>query len=397
MPVYSHSQLSTYEGCPLRYKLCYRDRIKREVEGVEAFLGNVVHQTLQNCYEDVRHGKLDSLTDLLACYDSTWGKGWHEGIVITRKNMAQEHYRALGRKMVEAYYRRYAPFSEDITISTEMQLSFALDAGNKYRLRGYIDRLSRSPDDVFTIHDYKTSAHLPAQEEADNDRQLGLYHIGVQKRWPKVKDIRLIWHYLAFDQELVSARSTEALASLADSTSRLIDEIEAAREFPPRESGLCEWCEYPDLCPVRKHLHTIASLPESEACHDSGVTLVDRYAGLKGEIAGLEAELEEVTSALLEYTDREHITRVMGTQHRVNVRTTQKLKFPGKNDAKRRCLDEILVKAGRWMEVSQLDTTSLSRRIEAGDWNKALVDEVMKYGRLEKTRFLYLSQLKEYD
>jgi len=24
-----------YEECPLKYKLCYRDRIKREIEGVE--------------------------------------------------------------------------------------------------------------------------------------------------------------------------------------------------------------------------------------------------------------------------------------------------------------------------------------------------------------------------
>ncbi len=395
MPVYSHSQLSTYEGCPLRYKLCYRDRIKREVEGVEAFLGNTVHKTLQKCYEDVRHGKLDSLADLVACYDSIWAKGWHDNIVIARKDMAQEHYRALGRKMVETYYGRHAPFSEDTTISTEMQLSFALDAGNRYRLAGYIDRLSRSPDGIFTIHDYKTSAHLPAQEEADNDRQLGLYHIGVQRRWPKIKDIRLTWHYLAFDQELVSTRSEESLAPLVESTSRLIDEIEAAKAFPPRESGLCEWCEYPDLCPIRKHLHAISSLPESKARHDSGVTLVDKYAALKGEIAGLEAELEDVASDLLAYADREHITRIMGTHHKINMRTAQKLKFPGKNEVARHHLDEVLVKAGRWMEVSQLDTTALSHRIEAGEWDRALVDEVMKYGSLEKTRVLYLSQLKD--
>ncbi|MBN2186845.1 MAG: PD-(D/E)XK nuclease family protein [Dehalococcoidia bacterium] len=37
MPIYSHSQLSMYEGCPLKYKLRYRDRIKRDIEGVEGF------------------------------------------------------------------------------------------------------------------------------------------------------------------------------------------------------------------------------------------------------------------------------------------------------------------------------------------------------------------------
>ena len=28
MPIYSHSQLSTYEQCPLKYKLCYEDKIE---------------------------------------------------------------------------------------------------------------------------------------------------------------------------------------------------------------------------------------------------------------------------------------------------------------------------------------------------------------------------------
>ena len=31
MPIYSHSQLSMYEECSLEYKLCYRDKIKRDI------------------------------------------------------------------------------------------------------------------------------------------------------------------------------------------------------------------------------------------------------------------------------------------------------------------------------------------------------------------------------
>ena len=105
----------------------------------------------------------------------------------------------------------------------------------------YIDRLSRT-DDIYQIHDYKTSAYLPSQEDANNDRQLGLYHVGIQKRWPDIRNIRLIWHYLAFDKELVSSRSEEAISRLIEETTKVIDEIESAADFQPRESGLCEWC-----------------------------------------------------------------------------------------------------------------------------------------------------------
>jgi RecB family exonuclease len=158
MPIYSHSQLSIYEECPLKYKLCYRDKIKRDTEGVEAFLGTMAHETLKKCYDDVRLTKRHSLDELLSYYNNIWRQNWHDLIVITRKDVTQEHYKVLGEKMIETYYQRYAPFDADTTIQAEMRLNFALDEADKYKLTGYIDRLSFTRDSVYCIHDYKTSA-----------------------------------------------------------------------------------------------------------------------------------------------------------------------------------------------------------------------------------------------
>jgi len=94
---------------------------------------------------------------------------------------------------------------------------------------------------------------LPTQKDADKDRQLALYQIGIQKKWTDIDGVQLIWHYLAFDKDIVSSRTDEAICRLTDATTAVIDEIEAAHDFPPRESALCNWCEYPDLCPQRKH------------------------------------------------------------------------------------------------------------------------------------------------
>ena len=69
MPVYSQSQLSMYEECPLKYKLCYRGGIKRDTEGVEGFLAHRVHDTLKKCYGNLRFTKLNSLSDSLAYYN----------------------------------------------------------------------------------------------------------------------------------------------------------------------------------------------------------------------------------------------------------------------------------------------------------------------------------------
>ncbi|GAI01466.1 unnamed protein product, partial [marine sediment metagenome] len=50
---------------------------------------------------------------------------------------------------------------------------------------------------------------------------------------------------------------------------------------------------------------------------------------------------------------------------------------------------------GKWEEVSQLDTASLARIVENSLWSKDLIDEVMKYGRIEETNSISVSKLKD--
>ena len=395
MPIYSHSQLSIYEGCPLKYKLCYRDKIKRDIEGVEAFLGTVVHETLKKCYDDVRLTKRHSLDELASYYNNIWHQNWHDGIIITRKDVTQEHYKALGGKMLETYYQHYAPFDQDITIGTEMRVRFSLDDSGRYQLQGIIDRLARTRDGVHHVHDYKTSAYLPSQEDVDNDRQLAFYQIGVQKRWPYVKEVELVWHYLAFDLQLVSQRSQEKIAELVEKTTRLIDGIESDEEFLPTESDYCKWCEYPDLCPNRKHFHTVEALPINEYLSEPGVVLVNRYAELKEQAGEIDEEMTKVKEALIDYAQRQGVTVIKGINHKVRVKFDDKLRFPGKSEPDRENLEDTIIQAGKWPEVSQLDTIALTRIVEESLWDKELIDQVMKYGRIEETSAVYFSKLRE--
>ena len=72
MPMYSNSRLGTYENCPQQYKLNYLDKIKlpEEQEGIEAFLGSRVHETLQKLYQDLKYTKVNSLGELVGDYKS---------------------------------------------------------------------------------------------------------------------------------------------------------------------------------------------------------------------------------------------------------------------------------------------------------------------------------------
>ena len=395
MPLYSHTRLSMFQECPLKYKLRYLDRIKRDVTGIEAFLGTMVHEVLKKCYDDIRRTRLNTPEGLLAYYEKTWQQNWHDDILIARPEMTAEHYQNLGRQLIKTFYDRYTPFSSDMTIATEMRLNFPLDDNGRYRLTGFIDRLARTEDDICEIHDYKTSAYLPSQEDADSDQQLALYQIGIQKKWPDIESVRLVWHYLAFDQELVSSRSDAAISRLINDTTRMIDEIESTVDFLPRESGLCGWCEDPDLCPIMKHSHKVETLPANEYLSEPGVSLVNKYAELKDKAADIDREIEKVKEAIIDYSRREQVEVIKGSDRKARVRFDKRLKFPGKNEAERRELDGKIIEAGKWLDVSQLDTTSLIQAIENSLWNKELIDQVMQYGRIEETSSVYFSNLKD--
>lgn len=394
MPIYSDSQLNTYKQCPLKYRLRYLERIKRKKEGIEAFMGSMVHETLKKCYDDIRFIKRNSLADLLDFYNKSWQQNWNDSIIIVKPELTQENYRTLGEKLIESYYKHYFPFDTDITIETEMRVGFSLDKDNKYRMQGYIDRLSRTPDGTYEIHDYKTSANLPGQEDVDNDRQLGLYQIGVQKKWPDVETIRLIWHYLAFNRELISYRTPEAIYSLIGTTKSLIDAIESVQDFPPHESRLCEWCEYPDLCPRRRHLFTLETLPANKYLNEPGVMLANRYAYLKDEETQIESEINKVREAILDFAQKEKIEVMNGSNCRLTITSDEKLKFPAKKDGQRRELDEIIKKEGKWEEASELDTTVLKHIIESDLWSKDLIEKVVKYGKIEKSSSIRILKLK---
>jgi len=382
-----------YEGCPLKYKLRYRDKIKRDSESIEGFRGTMVHETLKKCYDNLKFTRVNTLSNLLTHYNKIWREKWHDSISIMREELTQEDYRVLGEKMIEVYYERYSPFDSDITIGTEMNINFSLDDENKYRITGFIDRLSRTQEDVHEIHDYKTSAYLPSQEDADTDRQLGLYHLGVQRKWPHTKNIRLIWHYLAFDTELISYRSPNTISNLVAATKRLIDEIESAQDFSPKESWLCEWCEYPDLCPLRKHFFKVETLAVNECLNEPGVMLVNKYVALRNESKEIDTDISKVKEAMLDYATKEEVEVIKGSDYKARIRFDERLKFPGKNDAKRQQLEDVIREAAKWTDVSQLDTTSLAHIVENSLWSKDLIDKIMKYGKIEASSSIHISKL----
>jgi putative RecB family exonuclease len=395
MPEYSHSQLDKYRQCPLQYKFIYVDRIDRREETIEAFLGQRFHDAMEWLYGE-RAFRCAPLEELLEYYEKDWAKRWHDEIKIVKEGRTVDDYRLMGRRFIEDYYRRHHPFEEGRVLGLERYIRFPLDDAGRYRFKGIIDRLMLAPDGVYEIHDYKTGSKLPEQRELDADRQLALYQVGVQTLWPEARDrgVRLVWHEVAFDVEMRSTRTAEALEKLKAETAALIDTIEAAvaaGDLPFHESALCDWCAYWDLCPAKKHLFKVGALSEGAWKDEPGVVIVDAYAErwrkkreIEAEKDAIETEMDGLREAAIAFAEKEGVQVIAGTDARMRVTSRDAVVSPKKGTEERQALEAELRRLGVWDEVAALDTYALEDAVLAGKWGPQAVKALEAYISLEK-------------
>jgi putative RecB family exonuclease len=367
LPIYSPSRISTYESCPRQYKYRYIDRIPREEESIEAFLGSRVHEALNKLYRDLQLGNLPRLQDLLAYYEWDWGRRWHGHVKIVKQGLSIEHYKGLGRRCLVNYYQAQEPFEGGQTLGLEHRVTSALDPDGRYRIQGYVDRLVRVRTGQYEIHDYKTSGRLPSQSEIDADRQLALYQLGVARVWPDADEIELVWHYLAFGRELRSRRTPEALQRMKTATITLIDRIEADTEFRPIKSLLCQWCPYLSMCPIWNDRTAAAPAPSVKPCaekisievpapdDDPPIDLRSFYREtlLEAIRAAAEVELAEIR---------------VGEDGRLWVHVGERAEHDTPHE-----------NADGWMPLSGSSVSLLLRQVERGRWSADFVGKLERY------------------
>ena len=399
MTIYSHSKISCFEQCKLKYKLRYIDRLEPKTEkNIEAFLGIRVHDTLEKLYRDIQNQKENSLEALLGFLNNEWKKCWNDSIQIIKKEYKQENYLKKAEKMITDYYNKYNPFNQDKTIGLEERVLIHLDETGNYILQGYIDRLVETRDGFYEIHDYKTSARLSRKKELDRDRQLALYSIGIKNDFPDYQDIELVWHFLAFGKELRSKRNESELNQLKNDTIKLIDQIENTERFPSNPTGLCNWCEYQPICNEWGHLYKLENKPANIYLNDPGVKLVNNYAEIqkrkKKIIDEIDNQLAQIKEAIIIFAQNEKFDVVYGSNHKIKVRIIERTSYPLKNDDKRIELNNVIKDAGKWDEISELDVHALNRKISEGNLSQDLVRKIEKFQTFKQVKSIYLSKFK---
>ena len=391
---YSHSRLSSYETCPYQYKLKYVDRVAAPLETtIEAFVGTIVHDALEWLYRLAQNGRVVTRDEIAGQYQTLWDAAWTDAIRLIKPDLTVMHYRSSGQSWLEQYWDHYHPFTQGITIDLESSVTIELSGGAT--MIGYIDRLEKVAPGHFVIHDYKTNKRLPTPQQSDTDRQLTLYMLGVQQRYPDLERIDLVWHFVRFDEEVRSHRTSGQLQTMATETGRLIETIEtavASGDLPTKISALCDYCAYRPRCPEFAHLYQLNDdrprLDEPTLTAAAASALVDELVTVKDETQqvtrALEARRTAIETQLTAYAVEAGHTSVFGTDYSAAVSTESSVAMPKTGSDVRRDLEAMLKTHGLWEQVDQLSASRL----------KALVDSdaVTEERREAVNRYLHRSE-----
>tara|TARA_B100000029_G_C17499191_1_gene932062 strand:- start:28 stop:1245 length:1218 start_codon:yes stop_codon:yes gene_type:complete len=405
MPLYSHSRLGTYENCPFQYKLRYVDKVKPVLGNtIESFMGSMVHDSLEWLYKLAQDSNIVSKGALIKKYDDLWVENWKDDIRVVKKELTADNFKETGKTCLEMYYDRYHPFDQAITIGLEERMIIELPEDKK--MQGYIDRLDKVGDGHFSVHDYKTSSRVPPQAKADQDRQLGLYALAVHQKYPDIKKIDLVWHYVRFDEEVRSSRTQQQLDSMVENTVNLIKDVENAtdlKNFPTKTSILCNWCEFKAQCPEYSHQYAskndVPILDTTTMTAAQAAETVDKLVELKEKkkilSADMDAMIETLKSKLITYSKESGHSSIFGKDYKASFKESEAFKAPGQKDLRRYALESALEEMGLLDSFQQksISWSLLKSKLKSDDLNPEQKAKILENMDVEKATTFTLKKL----
>ncbi len=256
IPTYeSHSSLSTYRECPLRYAFRYVEHVPGEERPDQYAFGSGIHHAFEVFVrERIRADRTGGRTpgaDLLwaALDESLAGSGLSPDAVEEARLRARP---ALELFLANEEARAVEPVAVEIGFGITVRPP-GLDDG--IRFVGYIDRVDRSANGDIEILDYKTG-RLRDQADVDADRQLTAYAFAAARgalRDPATGDplpaaSRLGLYFADVGVTIWTSRDTAALGAFEADLVRTVERIRR-RDFPARPAEWrCRWCEYGNAC-----------------------------------------------------------------------------------------------------------------------------------------------------
>ncbi len=346
----SYSALETFKQCPLKFKFQYIEKISTP-KSKAALFGTLIHKTLKVLHEPGLI--IPTQEELLQFFSNNW-----DSTIYTDEREASMAF-AQGVKILKDYYAKNYPADFNV-LALETPFEAPIKHGDEIHLiTGKIDRIDKTPDELFEVIDYKTTKKMPSQEAVNKDLQLSVYHLGVANRWPSIiqenRPIKVSLYYLKHGEKLSSLRDISNLEATKENIIGDIEKIEQSQKtekFEPKPGPLCDWCDFQRQCPFFKHKF----IEEKIFFNDQDVkALFKEYVTLDDEISAKEKRIREIKDNLVKFMDQEGLERLFGDDGYLNRQIVQYFKYDPT------LIKEILEPLGKWQEIQKIDETKLKK------------------------------------
>jgi putative RecB family exonuclease len=244
----SPSRASDFTTCPLLFRFRSIDRLPEE-PSAPAVRGTLVHRALETLFDlpaqertvEAAAGLVERAFEEMEQKDpasaDTMRRGPDGSVAIDAAPLLTAYFGMEDPSRLE-------PHAREVGVSAQLEETF--------EVRGFIDRVDRSPAGEIRIVDYKTGRSPGAGYESKAMFQMRFYALAW---WRMTGDVprRLQLMYLGngevlrYEPEESDLQSTERkVLALRDAISRAAD----AGSFDPSPSRLCDWCSHQPLCPA---------------------------------------------------------------------------------------------------------------------------------------------------
>jgi DNA helicase-2/ATP-dependent DNA helicase PcrA len=243
----SYSQISTFQICPLHYKLQYILKIPTPPKASLSF-GSSIHDTLKDFYIAVKSGESPTNSLMKKLLKENWVEEGYESKKHEQESM-QRGENILTRYLKEEFDRRSLP----VVVEKMFKVPLKNSEGRRGFLMvgGRIDRVDKKGNGI-EIVDYKTGERTPTQKEVDRDLQLSVYALAATsiKEPPfdkKPEDVTLSLYYLEDGKKITTKRSSKDLEKAKKEIFKVRKQIEES-DFRCSGHMFCDSCEYALMC-----------------------------------------------------------------------------------------------------------------------------------------------------
>jgi putative RecB family exonuclease len=246
----SPSRALDFKNCALLYRFRVIDRLP-EPPSLDAARGTVVHGVLEKLFDLPAAAR--TVAGAVELAEPEW-RALLEANPELDELVAQAEGGLAGllestRELLGAYFtledpRRVEPAEREVLVEGELP--------SGARLKGFIDRLDRSPAGDLRVVDYKTGRSPAEQFEGKALFQLRFYALVLWRSTGVLP--RLLRLYYLRDRETIDyapdERDLEGLERQLEALADAIGKARASGDWRAKPGKLCDWCSFQALCPA---------------------------------------------------------------------------------------------------------------------------------------------------